>query len=233
MLHLQAFRGSAAAGPRRPGARGFTLIELLVAMAILASLAAILIPVVGRARVAAKVASTKYLLEQICAGIDRFAEDWGTYPPDRIPAGTSLKYFDERGAPPGPASYAASTDIATSAESLYYCLANPYVTGKHPYLDPQAAKQCLDGNHNGIPELVDSWEQPFSYNRKPFGDYLLPDIFYTSSEGPPTVKIPTPLTAFDDGGSPTHNTNSYDLWSPGPGGLSAGKGVSKPITNWQ
>ena len=205
--------------PTRP-ASGFTLIELLVVMAILASLAAILIPIVNAGRRMAKVTGTKNLLAQTEMAIGRFNDETGYYPPDRIPSGAPLKNFSADEAWTG-GSMKAPTGHMTSSEALYYCLANPYLLpGRPPFLELQAEKESADPDKDGLPEIMDRWDHSFSYNRKnSLAGVTLPVIF-------PGVAS---LAAYDDGTDPTHNVDTYDLWSPGPEGF----GGVDWITNWK
>ncbi len=68
-------------------ARAFSLVELLVVIAIIAVLTAILLPVVGGARAAARRAATQSLLTDYTTAANRFANDNG----DRMPG-----YFSEQ-----------------------------------------------------------------------------------------------------------------------------------------
>jgi prepilin-type N-terminal cleavage/methylation domain-containing protein len=218
--------------------RAFTLIELLVVMAILASLAAILIPVIGAARRAAKIAGAKHLLGQIDSAIESFEADWGSFPPDDIPSGTRIKRFTEDGADPDPeTSYTTFPGSCVPAEALYYCLCNPYATGKHPYLQPQTDLQATDvdrdrvvhdetysSTKNDVPEIVDPWDTPFQYHRGEFpSGTTLPALFADESG------VADDLSSFDDGVDPTHNPDAFDLWSPGP----PGTGDPAVIANWK
>ncbi|HUT36766.1 MAG TPA: prepilin-type N-terminal cleavage/methylation domain-containing protein [Planctomycetota bacterium] len=202
--------------PARPaGQAGFTLIELLVVMAILASLAAILVPIVNAGRRMAKVTGTKSLLANTEMAITKFNNQCGYYPPDEIPSSAPAKKFSED------VVWSGFPGSSNSSEALYYCLANPYlVRGYSPFLELQAEKESADPDNDGLPEIVDFWGQPFSYNRKAFpADATLPNVF-------PGV---TSLAGYDDGSGPVHNPDSYDLWSPGP----VGYGGAEWISNWK
>ncbi len=60
--------------------RGFTLIELLIVVAIIAILAAILIPNFLRARAQSQVAATKGNLKNIATSLESYFDDFGQYP---------------------------------------------------------------------------------------------------------------------------------------------------------
>ena len=67
--------------------RGFTLIELLIVVAIIAILAAILIPNFLRARAQAQVAATKGNLKNVATALESYFVDSASYP---SPDATSL-----------------------------------------------------------------------------------------------------------------------------------------------
>ena len=60
--------------------KGFTLIELLVVIAIIAILAAILVPVVGRAKTKAKVATAKVQMAELERAITTYKIDYSRFP---------------------------------------------------------------------------------------------------------------------------------------------------------
>ena len=65
--------------------RGFTLIELLVVISIIALLMGILLPVMGRARLQAKVVTVNTELRQIGMALEAYSFDNdGQYPPTRV-----------------------------------------------------------------------------------------------------------------------------------------------------
>ena len=151
---------------------GFTLVELLVVIGILAGLAAILIPVITAARSSAKLAACKHLLAQLESALDRYNEDFGCYVPDE-PVGSPAK---------------PSGDTCPAA-CLYYYLATPDLTYRHPYIELQPGTQCR--NSDSDPEddiIIDPWSQPLHYD-----------------------------SAVPEGSSiPQHNRYRFDLWSEGP-----------------
>jgi len=74
--------------------RGFTLIELLIVVAIIAILAAILIPNFLRARAQAQVAATKGNLKNVATALESYFVDFSVYPTGTggIPQGMATNY---------------------------------------------------------------------------------------------------------------------------------------------
>jgi prepilin-type N-terminal cleavage/methylation domain-containing protein len=65
--------------------RGFTLIELMVVISIIALLMGILLPVIGRARLQAKVVAVNAELRQIGTALEAYSFDYeDKYPPTRV-----------------------------------------------------------------------------------------------------------------------------------------------------
>lgn len=65
---------------RGPALRAFTMIEILVVLGIIALLAAILLPVLGRAREAGRSASCKSNLHQLGLAMTQYTADYERYP---------------------------------------------------------------------------------------------------------------------------------------------------------
>jgi prepilin-type N-terminal cleavage/methylation domain-containing protein len=70
--------GNRRSGPVRRS--GFTLLELLVVISIIVILVAILLPVIGRARTAARTTATQAFLEQLSRAINDYNTDFRAYP---------------------------------------------------------------------------------------------------------------------------------------------------------
>src|SRR5690349_3128853 len=70
--------------------RGFTLIELLIVIAIIAILAALLLPVLNRAKEAACMTACRNNLHQWGIGLRLYVEDFNGYPLDRLMMGGAI-----------------------------------------------------------------------------------------------------------------------------------------------
>jgi prepilin-type N-terminal cleavage/methylation domain-containing protein len=80
--------------------RGFTLIELLIVVAIIAILAAILIPNFLRARAQSQVAASKGNLKNMGTALESYFVDWNNYPATLALLTASPQYI--RSIPPDP-----------------------------------------------------------------------------------------------------------------------------------
>src|SRR2546422_2118079 len=106
--------------------RGFTLIELLIVVAIIAILAAILIPNFLRARAQAQVAATKGNLKNVATALESYFVDSASYP---SPDATSLIPSYTRAMPNHPCwgndaigAVGASAHTATGTPATDYTL---------------------------------------------------------------------------------------------------------------
>src|SRR5216110_1976560 len=79
-LRIPLAEASPTRDSMKRGRLGFTLIELLVVIGIIAVLIAILIPVVGRVRLAAQTANTTNQMHRISAAIQNYFNDFQAYP---------------------------------------------------------------------------------------------------------------------------------------------------------
>lgn len=74
--------------------KAFTLIELLVVLGVLALLLGILLPVVGRARLQAKIVVVNAELRDIGLALEGYSLDFeGAYPPTRIDCATGDHFY--------------------------------------------------------------------------------------------------------------------------------------------
>ncbi len=81
------FAKRAARGP------GFTLVELLVVIAVIAILAAMLLPALNRAKIAADSTACKSNLHQIGLGLQMYVADFKVYPPYASPPPDTFWFY--------------------------------------------------------------------------------------------------------------------------------------------
>jgi type II secretion system protein G len=151
MLRIGDERVAHQARSKRPGERGFTLVELMVVVAIVALLAAIIIPNYVHARAQAAVAQTQANLKQIATALELYYGDNQAYPK----AGTV-----------GPTMFGGATNpylTATPVNALgrhMYSLANSGGTGGAPpsytlsdpdAYDPTTLQSLPSGSGTGTP----------------------------------------------------------------------------------
>ena len=107
---------------RNRGRKGFTLIELLVVMAIIAILAAMLMPALQRAREAARRTSCLNNLKEIGAGLAQYQKDHeGDIPPSHNTCRGSLPWEWWFPFPEGPNSWDQLWPGYVGSVELYYC----------------------------------------------------------------------------------------------------------------
>ena len=120
---LAACRGRICAKSKHGPCLGFTVIELMVVVAIIAILAALLLPAIGRAKAKAKQSGCMNNLRQINLGIRMFADDsddafpppTNNYPPDAFTAYTKLMK-----------DYLGMTNASAERAKLFACPADTF-----------------------------------------------------------------------------------------------------------
>lgn len=122
----------------------FTLIELLVVVAIIGILASLLLPVLNKAREAARVAGAKSVIKQIDTACLTYLDQNGEYPADECVGYTS--------------------DVAFATETYLYQLmrrgtSSPYLGANLNDLRNSAGNNTVDATIN----LLDPWRRPYSY----------------------------------------------------------------------
>jgi prepilin-type N-terminal cleavage/methylation domain-containing protein len=183
---------------------GFTLIELLIVIAIIAILAAMIIPISGavtRNRIKAKARTE---LENIATAIDLYKAKFGHYPPDNsLRPDVNQLYFELKGTTLTNGTYATLDNSAQVAISALPLVFGPGVGG------------FINTTRTGAGDE--------SQSATSFLNNLKPDETVTVTNPPPDTRakflvaaVPNPKGAINYfsyvSSSPTNNPNSYDLW---------------------
>jgi len=107
--------------------RGFTLIELLVVIAIIAILAAILFPVVTRAREQGRISACASNMRQIYNALSMYLDQYNEFMPPSLPI--NFYYPFEYPGQPIQLDDARKNDPGCPKNQIHYLLV-PYITGR-------------------------------------------------------------------------------------------------------
>ncbi|HEY3282566.1 MAG TPA: prepilin-type N-terminal cleavage/methylation domain-containing protein [Armatimonadota bacterium] len=100
---------------RRQSVRGFTLIELLVVVAIIAVLAALLLPVFARAKEAGRAATCQSNLRQMGQALRLYVDAWDDY----LPCWTTQVYSNFRPIP------TLTPYLSNPSQGVWWCPSDP------------------------------------------------------------------------------------------------------------
>lgn len=117
----------------RDGQKGFTLMEMIVVLAVIAALAAILVPVVFRYIDDAKKAQAAGDVNAIAAAIQQLYKDTGKWPFCKDCSGAGKSSFQS-----GDATYLTSNDSCTGASNLTVCDTTAPAAGDATWTDALA-----------------------------------------------------------------------------------------------
>jgi prepilin-type N-terminal cleavage/methylation domain-containing protein len=261
-LHASRFTCHVSRVTRRPRA-AFTIVELLTVIAIIAILAAMLLPVLSRAKIAAQKKQATVEISQIVGAIQQYDSVYGRFPVspnDQALAGTGDFTCGGTGYDVSGVNPLWTLGVTNNAEVMAILLdtTNTAVTSvnmnhqKNPqqtiFLNP---KMSGDTNSPGVgPDLVyrDPWANPYIISMDLNYDEQCHDLYYSRrlmSQNP--TGSPTSQTGFNGLFNPDLNGQSDNylyhgkvmVWSAGPDRMvdtnsAANIGVNKDnVLSWQ
>jgi prepilin-type N-terminal cleavage/methylation domain-containing protein len=207
--------GAVSSCPPSPVTRyipAFTLVEVLVVMAIIAVIAALILPVAGQVKRQAFLHTAQAEMSQIETAVERYHSAYGFYPPDNHlnPANPMINqlYYELVGMTNNGTSYVTLDGVAKIAATD---VTNAFGVSGFMNCNKPGADESAPHAQNFLPGL-----KPSQFNQNITNNNVQVTLLVTSDGGPDPNYQPLNALGVNPwryvSSNPTNNPGSYDLW---------------------